>query len=302
LGKGTGRVKIMSTEVTNSHESSEKLPTDFSKTRKIVLADLTIKAVSAIAVVVIGGVGFLIQRHLQNTQAAASTHEKQQREEANARDQEEQAYLPFFRSISEVDLALEEISSQFGWPKYTQEEADRKSRLGTRLAYIADSLYFPASESAGGPEISIRTAAANAQNKSGDDKGDTIRLSVEDAVRLLSEVLRISPMLHQMNRQNLVAKVDKGSLVYTKKGGEFVDSIPLEERTVAAFKTWLGQPIDAGEFYTDVDPTGLADEIGKQLAEIAKKEIKEHPKLADKYIVIRSDVLRGREQLLSLSK
>ena len=41
----------------------------------------------------------------------------------------------------------------------------------------------------------------------------------------------------------------------------------------------------------------MADEIGKQVAEIARREIGAHPKLADRYVVIRSDVVRGREEL-----
>ena len=277
---------------------------DYSKKKEIVLADLSIRAVSAVAVVVIGIVGFLIQQHLRNAQYDADNREKAQRVVADARDQEEQAYLPCLRGISEVDLALEEISSEFGWPKYTQQEADRESRLGTRLAYIADSLYFPAAKTAGGPQITVRTAAANIRmNQNGEDESaETISLTVEDAVRLLSEMLRITPILHQRNQPDLWAQVSGASLVFKTAAGKAVDSIPLERRTLAAFNLWLPRPVNAHELYTDLDLTGMADEIGKEIADIAKEQIKEHPKLADKYVVIRSDVLRGRGELLSLAK
>ncbi|HYR77003.1 MAG TPA: hypothetical protein VEM96_14280 [Pyrinomonadaceae bacterium] len=276
---------------------------DFSKTKKVVITDLAIRAVSAVAVVAIGVVSFFIQQHLQSAQATVAAKEKTQQEAANARDEEEQAYLPCFRGISEVDLALEEVSAQFGWPTYTKDEADRENRLGTRLAYIADSLYFPAAAKQGGPEIQILTAADNARkNELAPGEGQKISLTVEDAVRMLSEVLRIAPMLWQMNQKpNLTVLVKNGSLEFDTPDGKFVDSIPLEERTVPAFKQWLS-PMKAHDLYTDVDVTGMADEIGRQLADIAKAEIRQHPKLADKYVVIRSDVLRGRQELLSLAK
>lgn len=292
----------MTTMTDNTNETPNH-SVDFSKTREVVIADLMIKATSAVAVVVIGVVGILIQQHLHDSQTQADDHAKQQRLSADLRDQEEQAYLPCFRGISEVDLALEEVSAQFGWPKYTEEEAYRENRLGTSLAYIADSLYFPAAKSSGGPEIMVRTAEANADKYNLEDGSDKkINLTVENAVRLLSELLRISPMLHQMNNPELTAEVERGSLVFKTSQNRIVDSIPLEERTVPAFELWLSKPINARHLYTDVDISGMADEIGKQVAEIARREIGAHPKLADKYVVIRSDVLRGREELLSVTK
>src|SRR5690349_6323704 len=199
-------MSTMTTMTDNTNETPNH-SVDFSKTREVVIADLMIKATSAVAVVVIGVVGILIQQHLHDSQTQADDHAKQQRLSADLRDQEEQAYLPCFRGIREVDLALEEVSAQFGWPKYTEEEAYRENRLGTSLAYIADSLYFPAAKSSGGPEIMVRTAEANADKYNLEDGCDKkINLTVENAVRLLSELLRISPMLHQMNKPELTAE------------------------------------------------------------------------------------------------
>jgi hypothetical protein len=288
--------------MSENNQASGKSQEDYSKKKEIVLADLIVKGVSALAIVGIGIAGFLIQQHLQNAQLQEANRDKVQRAAADQRDQEEQAYLPCLRGISEVDLALEEVSSEFGWPRYTAEEADRESRLGTRLAYIADSLYFPAAKDPGGPEITLRTAAANMASSEPAADPQTITITVEEAVRLLSEMLRLSPMLYKMNREELTAQVDGPSLSFRTSSGKLIDSIPLERRTVPAFNRWLPQPVNAHLLYTDVDLTGMADEIGKQISEIAKEQIREHPKLADKYIVIRSDVLRGRQELLSLSK
>jgi hypothetical protein len=76
---------------------------DYSKTRPVVRTDLFIKAVTALAVASIGFASFRLQRD-----AAKAPDETVNREA------QEQRYLPFFRSVSEVDIGLAEVSAQFG--------------------------------------------------------------------------------------------------------------------------------------------------------------------------------------------
>src|ERR1700720_406312 len=100
------------------------IDTDYSKTKAVVRLDLIFKALSAIGLVVLGIVSIRFQ-----AKAEAARHD------AEDLEIKEQKYLPLFRGLSEVDVTLEEISAEFGWPTYTHEEADRENRLGTRLAY-----------------------------------------------------------------------------------------------------------------------------------------------------------------------
>lgn len=114
---------------------SKKSPVDYSKTKSAVLFDLSFKGLSAIAILGIGIASIRFQRKLANTQ-----------QQTRLQEQQEQKYLPLFRGISEVDLALAEISAEFAMPSHTEEESIRANRLGTRLAYLGDSLYFPSDE------------------------------------------------------------------------------------------------------------------------------------------------------------
>lgn len=57
------------------------------------------------------------------------------------------------------------------------------------------------------------------------------------------------PMLHKMNRTGVTAEVERGSLVFKTSAKNFVDSIPLEERTLAGRNLWLGKPLYAKTLY-----------------------------------------------------
>ena len=59
------------TTIKDNRNETPNRSVDFSKTRKVVIAGLTIKAISAVAVVAIGVVGILIQQHLHNSQTQA---------------------------------------------------------------------------------------------------------------------------------------------------------------------------------------------------------------------------------------
>ena len=118
-----------------NHAAFEKTPRRLLKNESAVLLDLSFKGVSAIAILVIGFASIRFQQNLANTQ-----------QQTRIQDQQEQKYLPLFRGISEVDLALAEISAEFAMPNHTEEESIRANRLGTRLAYLVDSLYFPSDD------------------------------------------------------------------------------------------------------------------------------------------------------------
>ncbi len=271
-------------------EIANRQQADYSKTRSVVRTDLTIKAITAIAVASIGFASFRLQR---DSTAA--------RDETAKREAQEQQYLPFFRSVSEVDIALAEISAQFGWQTNSEEEAKRESVLGTRLAYLADSLYFPLQDfQANEPRVFILTAEDKATGKK---DAQAIELSGENTVRLLSEVMRITPMLRSMTEKgNVMVQVKDGALVFENNEGKSIGSVPLDARSVSSFMQWLPKRTKVDYLYDEFDLSTMADDIAGQLITVTKKILAQHPELADKYVVIRDNVIRGREEIVPTVK
>jgi hypothetical protein len=267
-----------------------------SRSISLTTIETAVKIIVAVAAAVIS----IATLKLQRSAADLQRQSEKDRQAAAAVAINEQRYLPLFRSITEVDAALVEISTQFGWPKYTHAEADQENRLGTRLAYLADSMYFPKSDFANsGPTVSLLAATDNASGTP-TPKATPVKLSAADAVRLLSELMRIEPMLHHMSQNSdSIAKVINGELQFTTPSDTFIDSIPLADRAVPAFEAWLpAGGIRTRQLYRDVDITTIADSIDNQLIVSAKEVLTNHPELADKYVAIRNDVYRGRSELL----
>jgi hypothetical protein len=262
---------------------------DYSKSTAVVRLDLLIKAMSAIAIVAIGVVTYRFQSQSEGARAAEAQ-----------RQVEEQRYLPLFRGISEVDLALGEISAEFGEPSYTSVQALREKRLGASLSFLADSLYFPVEDPKVGepnePKMRLLTAPDNANGTKG---AREIELKVEEAVRLLGTVLSLEPMLRRKSKTpHLMIRVAEGSLIFETENLVRVDEVPLDARVFPAFEKWLPGQMEVDDLYSYVDVDTIADDIAGQLMLIAKDQLKQHPQLADKYVVIRNDVIRGRQELL----
>ena|SRR5215813_13138180 len=91
------------------------------------------------------------------------------------------------------------------------------------------------------------------------------------AIYSVSELLRIAPMLHKMNRTGVTVEIERGSLVFKTSAKNFVDSIPLEERTLAGRNLWLGKPLYAKTLYIDVDLAGWLMKLGSRLLRLRSK-------------------------------
>ena len=264
---------------------------DYSKTWWVVSLDIMFKGLSAIGLVALGAMSLQFQMNNGDLQ-----------KKDNARELSEQAYLPVFRGSAEVDLALGEISAQFGRAQHTKEEANRESVLGTRLAFLADSLYFPSVDGKQqGSKVQLITAPDNAY---GADDPTIIDLDTEDAVRLLAVLMSLEPEFREKGAQHLWVNVEgaRESLVFWTKDGKEVDELPLEHRLVAPFDMWLSERMPAADVYRKVDIDTLADELRRQLTVNTKSIISKGPTLADKYLIIRNDVIHSRQELFPTSK
>ena len=173
--------------------------------------------------------------------------------------------------------------------------------LGTRIAYLADSLYFPTQDfHANEPKVHILIAEDNALGRK---NAPTIELSAENTVRMLSELMRIAPMLRSLTEKgDVMVRTNGGLLVFETSAGKLVDSVPLDPRSVKSFEQWLPQRTKVDYLYDEVDLSSMADDIAGQLITVTKVILAQHPELADKYVVIRNDVIRGREEILPTVK
>jgi hypothetical protein len=98
---------------------------DFTKTKLYVSVDLASKVISAIALVVLGVVGWMLQLHTEKSREAAENFERQERR-----------YLPMLRSLSALELKLEDASK--AWPSFGASYS-----IGTELRFTADSVFEP---------------------------------------------------------------------------------------------------------------------------------------------------------------
>jgi hypothetical protein len=241
-----------------------------------------LKALTAVAFIVVGCAGWKLQHDAEQTRAATDQRERAERK-----------YLPELRSISEVDVALLETSKEFDWATLTAEETAREARVGAHLAYLGDSLYFPDGE----PSVSIASAADNLSksNRAG------VETKMRTAVLFLAEFMRFAPLFRRWQSRSDARVVVRGDnlLIVTPKQAapEYVDF--LDPRTAELWQRWLplsGAPPE--QLFRDIDLTDLADPLHERLIKICTEIVGSHGDLADKYVEIRSDVLKSRANLI----
>ncbi len=106
---------------------------DYTKTRVYAWVDLLAKVLSAIALAVLGTVGWLLQSRAEESRQMLET-----------RDRAERKYLPMLRSLSELELVLAQSRSILPFRDLrSPAEADRLEAFGEQLSFIAQSLFLP---------------------------------------------------------------------------------------------------------------------------------------------------------------
>jgi hypothetical protein len=280
-----------------SLETTTAAATDCTKTRWYALTDLFVKAISAVAVVALGIAGWRLQSHDQKARASDQLMRddvERSKQINDRRDRSERQYLPMLRSLTEVDLALVETSTEFAWPTYTDSQRGRRERLGEHLSYLAGTLYFTNSE----PTLKIATALDNARSVHHPKR---IEIPARAAVLMLAERIRLSPFFDEWDKPTGNVRLDdEGELAFDDDFNH-EDAVSVDSRTVAAFQSWLpaeGMPVR--ELVHQVDVPTLASEMHEQLSLIIEQTVRKDPQvLAPEYIKIREDVLKSRDYLLS---
>jgi hypothetical protein len=270
-------------------DSGDHAKTDITKSKPYVLSDLLIKAISAVAIVVLGIAGWRLQRGEQ----ASRRTEDDRRLKMEMRERAERIYLPTLRSITEVDLVLAETSADFNWPTHSDSEVVQESRLGGHLAYLGSSLFFPDGE----PWIEVVTAE---QNADGVTSPTPVKLHVRAAVLMLAELMRLAPFLKRMDHKDISVRVANGELRFENERGDEIEALSLDRRAIPAWNLWLPRTgIPLHRLIYDVDIDTLADDLHAQLGAIAEDIINKNAEvLSPEYVKIRDEVLRSRDQLM----
>ena len=276
----------------------EESPNDYTKTRWYALTDLFVKTISAVAVVALGIAGWRLQSQDQRARTAdqrVRDNVERSKQLNERRDRSERQYLPMLRSLTEVDLALVETSTEFAWPTYTDRQRGRRERLGEHLSYLGGSLYFTDGE----PTLKIATALDNARSI---HQPERIEIPARAAVLMLAERIRLSPFFDTWDtRTGHVRLDDEGELAFDDDDDDHEDAVSVDSRTVSAFQKWLPREgMSVRELVHQVDVPTLASEMHEQLSLIIEKTVRKDPQvLASEYVKIREDVLKSRDYLLS---
>jgi len=125
--------------------------------------------------------------------------------------------------------------------------------------------------------------------------------------------MRLEPKLHEMQgKKNMMVRIGKGSLCFEDASEEYLpddecknadrfgdDEVPLAQHSIKSFEQWLPRRMTVDDLYQRLDLTTMGDDISEELSVVTKEMIMAHPEMADKYVTIRADVIREREQLLA---
>jgi hypothetical protein len=267
------------------HGPHEHQQFDYTKTRRYAGLDLVTKVVQAIAVVALGVAGLWFQISSEAEKRTASSREASQRQ-----------YLPELRSLTAVDLALLQTSSEFSWPSYTDDEFEKEARLGATLTYLGASLYFPDGE----PRATI-IPAADITSKTVTPR--LITATIRNSTLLLADFMRLAPLFHHWQRENsrAVAMIRGGLLEIVDSSTQAVlETAVIDPRVAVLWKQWLPPSgVGVGALSTDLDLTVYADDLDAQILDVCDHIVKTNRELATDYIAIRNDVLRSRTNLLS---
>lgn len=270
----------------NEHQKSGPSG-DATKSLWYAIVDLGTKALSTVALVVLGMVGWLFQNHVEKVQRDQERH-----------DREERKYLPVLRAISELQVVLGSASMILSNREYTAAGSRTVARAGICLAYAADSLYFPDGE----PSITVTSAG---QYGSITPQLNNVKVPLRSATLLLADFMRLMPLLHLYGK-------DKSRLVVNFRPqyhelyfslavgialpGDFIAKV--DPRSESAWTEWFPKNGMNSDTMYRLGLEDLADELLTQTTSITDSILRDHPDISDKYVAIHSEVIKDRELVL----
>jgi hypothetical protein len=242
---------------------------DHTKTRLYAYLDLITKVISSIALVLLGVAGWLLQARSENSREAAERLERQERR-----------YLPMLRSLSELEIVLEHAIDVLRDKAGAGPSGERLNNLATQLRYVAYSVFAPD----GDPLVSLT------QPRGGIDETQ-VTMPLRATALMYAELLRIlasSSGSAELRLEPPPRRVPDGA--YFVWFGNFAYRIPREE--LPAWKARFGS--EPFGFSSVVELASRISDLHNAVTETIHDTLRAHVDLGDRYLGIRSEILKDR--------
>lgn len=251
---------------------------DYAKTQLYSWTDLIVKAVSSVALVTLGIIGWNLQ----------STTAKNQKKLQDL-DLLHRQYVPMLRSLMEMELALDE--DEF-WLRTTAMDDDPRIAKelylrGTALRYRAYALFVPD----GDPLVDIHRHVLRG------DRGANVpvKLPLRVSAIMLSDVMRTQFTLRQLPNQTLRFDNPRSSLIaMPKSGGAF--RIRLSPEALDAWHVWLESSTAApvGTLTPNMVTILLLQDVRFAVAQAGYDVVRKYPDLGADYVTVRAELLHSQ--------
>jgi len=253
----------------------ERVNQDYTKTRLYAWIDLLSKALSSIALVILGIVGWHLQSRIAENQRTTQDLDRQQRR-----------YLPMLRSLMELEVALDDAEYWFriSGPN-TPRSAEELHFRGTALRYAAYAVFVPD----GDPKIHIHRPALER------DLSQPMSLPLRESAIMLSDLMRIQSRLRRFSSQTLKFDPDTASIVADLRSGATVRLI-LSPEAMNTWRAWGGNSnATQTELTSPITMILLLQDVRFSVGQVAQNVVRRYPQLGSDYVAIRSEVLRGQK-------
>jgi hypothetical protein len=240
---------------------------DFTKTKLYGWTDLIGKSISALALVILGIAGFLLQRNTEKS-----------RETAEGREQQERQYLPMLRSLSLLEIELEDVTQELA----CSTDDKTPGAIGTNLRFVASSVFVPDVD----PVVSIRPP----DNPLGSNVA-RINMHLRATALMYAEALRMRTNFYDLSDDiNWSLDSTNATLVNGQGGRQHLipDSMP-------AWQTWLGDRELAQASLRRIPNVVALQDLIFATSGVIQDTLRKHPELGDQYVQLREQLEKDRQ-------
>jgi hypothetical protein len=278
----TAHQRLGGDKVTHTKSPDPSVPSpDYTKTRHYVYIELFAKVGSALALALLGIAGWQLQARTEESREAADRLERQER-----------SFLPMLRSLSELELTLEDMAGALRDGSRTEEFLVREPEFGSQLRYIAYSVFTPE----GDPVVSLKSPDT-LQTHDGMDK--RISMPLRAAALMYAEILSSGRFRGMPGEAMARLDPDGKTLRFVMPEGDNVGAFFISPDSFPAWKAWLDRGETQLYVMRKLHLLVLIEDLHFAVTETIHKTLRAHPDLGDKYVTIRSEVLRNKPSINS---
>ncbi|HEV7489059.1 MAG TPA: hypothetical protein VGQ65_25595 [Thermoanaerobaculia bacterium] len=261
---------------------------DVAKSRGVVFVELTSKIVSAIALIVLGTAGWLLQDRTERA-----------RSQAEQRAGIARKYLPMLRGLTHLEVAFSDAAqTDFKMPGIGPRFDDRLlSKHADEIRMAASSLFFVNGEpgiSVVAPELGGEILPANHRR---------VNLPIRAAALAYSELLRILAVeagwIQPGDRLMLLKRPNYSAVVVWHQRPQSTHVIDLAPEAYATLRVLLGSgDVEAFRLY-NISLPDLAEELQRRTNDLISVILQGNPEVAERYAEMRSSLVPAHDSVAS---